>query len=217
MILNDILINEGTNIDGSETPSVTLKVYYDVIQGIDNEIYKNNYIEIRSREILDYEEKSLIIEYAQYACKVYERLFKMMGIFKPSHIIKMYVISDRSDFLKIHPSLTWTTGITFMNNFIIVKPSLYKGELYKNIILHEMIHSLLWMSYHHNIKLKYEEGFCVLFSTPLDNWLVELKHDQNAYYYDEALAVKEIFEDVGMEKLLEFMSEEWMEKIKEYY
>lgn len=104
-----------------------------------------------------------------------------------------------------HKAPKWVTGFTYGNKVYMKSPTIYKGTLYYNIVLHEAIHVLLFNNFKLNgydISRVEEEGMAVFFSTPLNDWLRELNHGPNWYYYESAIEVQEDYLSGGMDKVV---------------
>lgn len=95
----------------------------------------------------------------------------------------------------------WVTGFTYGENVYMKAPSIYPGDLYYNVVLHECIHSQIFQNEKRKgmtISREDEEGMAVFFSTPLDAWLRELNHGPNWYYYESAIRVQDDFMRGGL-------------------
>jgi len=104
-----------------------------------------------------------------------------------------------------HKAPKWVTGFTYGNKVYMKSPNIYNGTLYYNIVLHEAIHVLIFNNFKirgYDISRVDEEGMAVFFSTPLNEWLRELNHGPNWYYYESAIEVQEDYLTGGMEKVI---------------
>lgn len=105
-----------------------------------------------------------------------------------------------------HKAPKWVTGFTYGNSVFMKGPSIYKGELYYNIVLHESIHVMLYNNLTVNgngMTREREEGFAVFFSTPLNSWLKELNHNgANWFYYENAIDIQDDYLNGGMALVL---------------
>lgn len=105
-----------------------------------------------------------------------------------------------------HEAPIWVTGFTYGDKVYMKAPSIYPGDLYFNVVLHECIHVQIYLNEKvkgNSISREDEEGMAVFFSTPLDKWLKELNHGPNWYYYESAIRVQEDFMNYGMKKVID--------------
>lgn len=137
-----------------------------------------------------------------------ENLARKMN-FELKRKITVSIVDDRKDFLLLNKSFYWCTGLSTGDNIFIIHPDDYKGNLYNNVFLHECIHCLIYQIFgEERSNLKYEEGFAVLFSTPLLDWKRELMKEENLYYLFEAEFLQKVYSEKGMNGVLEVMSED---------
>ena len=104
-----------------------------------------------------------------------------------------------------HEAPIWVTGFTYGDKVYMKGPSIYPGDLYFNVVLHECIHVQIYLNEKvkgNKISREDEEGMAVFFSTPLDKWLKELNHGPNWYYYESAIRVQEDFMNYGMKYVI---------------
>jgi len=104
-----------------------------------------------------------------------------------------------------HEAPKWVTGFTYGDKVYMKAPHIYPGNLYYNIVLHECIHVQIFLNEklkHKTISREDEEGMAVFFSTPLNEWLKELNHGPNWYYYESAIRVQDDFMRGGMKYVI---------------
>lgn len=104
-----------------------------------------------------------------------------------------------------HEAPKWVTGFTYGDKVYMKAPHIYPGNLYYNIVLHECIHVQIFLNEkrkNRSISREDEEGMAVFFSTPLNEWLKELNHGPNWYYYESAIRVQDDFIRGGMKYVI---------------